>query len=1721
MGITSTSLIEILNYRAQHQPDKQAYIFLENGETESASLSYGELDRQAKVIAACLQSWQGERALLLYPSGLEFITAFFGCLYAGVVAVPVYPPRRNQKLSRLLSIVNDAQAKVALTTSLVDITQRWEEETELLSQLKWVATDTIEANPQEFLMKSVPLESLAFLQYTSGSTGTPKGVMVTHGNIIHNQQLIQQAFGHSEQSIGVTWLPLFHDMGLIGHALQPIYLGSLNILMPPVAFLQKPICWLQMISKYRATTSGGPNFAYDLCVKKVQPEQLANLDLSSWDLAFTGAETIRAETLEQFGQKFAQCGFDDSAFYPCYGMAETTLFTTGAEKNQKPVIQGVKARELEQNSVVESDISSAESRVFVGCGRPYMDTTVRIVNPESLTCCEKGQVGEIWVSGGSITSGYWNRPEATQETFQAYLKDTGEGPFLRTGDLGFFNNGELFITGRLKDVIIIRGRNYYPQDIELSMEKSHPALRANCGAAFSVEVEGKEQLVLVQEVERTYLRDLNVDEVVRVIRREVSEAHELQAYAVVLLKTGSIPKTSSGKIQRHACRNAFLAGNLSVVGSSILDQTKLNFTSRIEVENLFKTSVSLTDSKIPKVPMPSSIQSSKMILTEKISKQKADDVIDWLRNYASHRINSRLIDERRSIPPHIVLDFGNRGIMGMQVSENYGGLALNNRDGMRVMEQIAAIDLTLATFVGGNNALGIRPIERYAKPELKDELLPKLASGRQMAALALTEPNAGSNPRAISSQALPDGAGSWHLQGTKIWSGSAGWASAINIFVQLIDNNGQPQGITGFVARQGTPGLRLGNEALTMGMRGMVQNSIHLESVPVGIENVLGELGAGMEIAQDTFMYARLGLGAISVGGMKRIAQIMHRYATRRTIATGRLLDNPVTLTRFSNLAAAITVTETLVALIAEFLDKNFSVPEEVFIACKIAGSEFLWQAADTLVQLLGGRGYLENNIAPQILRDARLFRIFEGPTETLNMYLGSNIIHKPEKLIEFLTNTLKTPDVSSKLTDAVNEINTYCLTTTSSFLERLQAQRLAYSLIGEVSTQAILLAVIREALNRNPNQDSLHHAALWVQKQFEMALYQALNGMPTKSELFNINDLVSSYTDTIGDIEQTLPGEDNDLDPLLRQELVTDSLHSININTSNILNKERKKDTNEHPLTNYLPFTSSTSISCGIDKKIHEENFQILIKDIAYSGIIKQENANSYISSTESIGNWLKIWIANELGMEIWKVDVNQSFFTYGIDSVTAVSLTTALGSFLNCEFSHTIIWDYPDIQSLAKYLSNQSSLESIPERLPKHIPEIKQSTTETEIFPEYYNFNLHPNYLNFKRRIQELKLIGEANNAYFKINENVSTNITIIDGQEFINYSSYNYLGLSGDANINSIVKEAIDLYGTSVSASRLVSGEKPIHRQLEREIADLIGVFDSIVFVGGHSTNVTTIGHLFGDKDLILHDSLSHNSILEGCSLSGAKILPFPHKNWQALDKLLAIQRHNFQQVLIVIEGIYSVDGDIPDLPKFIELKKRHKVFLMVDEAHSIGVLGKQGRGISEYYGVNPNDVDIWMGTLSKSFASCGGYIAGSSALIEYLKYTAPGFVYSAGMSPANTAAALAAIQALKVQPERLVNLHSRAKLFLELAQKYQLNTGFSQNTPVIPIIIGDSLKCIKLSQSLFQRGINVQPMIYPSVPENMARLRFFITSNHTEEQIIFTVDAIVQEIENLQN
>ena len=1056
------NLIELLKFRGENQMDETAYVFLADGEIEETRLTYGQLWHDAQRIAAYLQAsgLAGERALLLYPPGLDYITAFFGCILASVTAVPAYPPRPNQNLRRLQTIVSDACARAILSTVFLSetIKERLAKD-DNLGKLLYITTDRVTSSGSHTWQEpDITTESLAFLQYTSGSTGQPKGVMVSHRNLLHNQRLIQQGFDHKAgQSSVVGWLPLFHDMGLIGNVLQPLYVGIPCILMPPVAFLQQPIRWLQAVSRYRATTSGGPNSAYDMCVRKITEEQKTKLDLSCWHRAFNGAEPVRGETLQRFAAAFADCGFRPEAFYPCYGMAETTLMVSGSRSVRPPLLRDADPAALEQHQLIAAKAGAKAVRTLVSCGQPLTGMSVVIVNPETLSRCRTQEVGEVWVRGDSVTQGYWNQPKATEATYGGYLKDTGEGPFLRTGDLGCYQGEELFITGRLKDLIVIRGRNHYPQDIELSVAQAHPALRPDGNAVFVVEEEQTEKLVVVQEVERTCRRQLQMDEVVAAIRRQVSQEHQLQVQAISLISPGSLPKTSSGKVQRHACRQAYLANAFKEIGSW-------------------------------KLPPPEPVASFPLASAE--SRKRADAAISWLRDYGSKRINSRLMDERRCIPPHVVLDLGNRGLLGMQIGENYGGLGLNNSDTLRVMQQLAAIDLTLASFLGVNNALGARPILNYGRQDLRDELLPLIASGRELAAYAMTEPGAGSHPQAITTTATPDGQGGWKLRGEKHWIGSGSWAGTINVFAQLLDENGHPQGITGFLVRQGAEGLVQGPELLTMGMRGMVQNRIYLNDVPVGTAELLGRQGGGMEVAQDAMMYGRLGLGAISVGGMKRCAQLMLRYASRRSVATGKLLDNPVTLIRLNQLNASITAVEVLVSRLARLLDLGVALPEEAYVACKTSGPEFLWQATDGLMQLLGGRGYIETNIAPQLLRDARLLRIFEGPTEALLLFLGSRVINQPQPLEQFLAEQLNAPSVVNELRAAVQQLLELASSAQAPFSDKTSVMRWVYSVTGEMATLALLQGAITGVSTRPANWE---RSLRWLKWRFHTRLQEAL----------------------------------------------------------------------------------------------------------------------------------------------------------------------------------------------------------------------------------------------------------------------------------------------------------------------------------------------------------------------------------------------------------------------------------------------------------------------------------------------------------------------------------------------------------------------------------------------------------------------------------------------------
>ncbi|HSE18645.1 MAG TPA: fatty acyl-AMP ligase [Pyrinomonadaceae bacterium] len=540
---TPETINDVLRRRAELTPQQRVFLFLEGGEREGASYTFAELDRKARAIGSRLAALgaRGKRVLLPHPPGLDFVASFFGCLYSGAVAVPacssLLSPRHHD---RLRFIVEDADAEfiLAASTHLQNLTdQEW------TSRLNFLVADEVaETEGADWLPAPVRPDDVAYIQYTSGSTSSPKGVVISHRNVLSNQKMIQSAFRTSEASVVVSWLPHFHDMGLVGVVQHAVYAGMSVVLMAPLDFIRRPAQWLRAISKYRASISGGPNFAYDLCVERIKDEAVSELDLSSWSLAFNGSEAVKPDTIKRFVEKFGKAGFRRECFYPCYGLAEATLFVSSRAPS-KPFL-------------------SRRQDEVISCGQGWDGERVLIVDPKTHRRCADGIEGEIWIAGPHVAKGYWRRPVETREIFEAQLSDTGEGPFLRTGDLGYLSGGEIHITGRLKELIILHGKNHYPQDIEATAAASHPLLRRDGGAAFSVEVAGREQLVLFQEVNRQTPLE-KAFEIKCAIRQALAENRSVKPYSVVLFKPNTIPKTSSGKIKRSACRADFLQNSFA------------------------------------------------------------------------------------------------------------------------------------------------------------------------------------------------------------------------------------------------------------------------------------------------------------------------------------------------------------------------------------------------------------------------------------------------------------------------------------------------------------------------------------------------------------------------------------------------------------------------------------------------------------------------------------------------------------------------------------------------------------------------------------------------------------------------------------------------------------------------------------------------------------------------------------------------------------------------------------------------------------------------------------------------------------------------------------------------------------------------------------------------------------------------------------------------------
>ncbi|MEP7329416.1 MAG: aminotransferase class I/II-fold pyridoxal phosphate-dependent enzyme, partial [Betaproteobacteria bacterium] len=937
LGVVSTTgrvdtragnVVRCLRGHAAKRPGETAFALLIDKHSPQAQITFAQLDCRARAIAARLQSMRlvGERVVLAYPPGLDFIAAFFGALYAGCVAVPTYQPR-HRTLDRFVALTRDAGASLLLGTT-VAISQ-FKAIAEHAATIPWLATDTLANALADNWAEHDPVpNSLAMIQYTSGSTSLPKGVMLSHANLVDNTRAIGRAFEIRSSSRSVFWLPAYHDMGLIGGILAPVVFGMPVTVMAPALFLQSPFLWLDAISQTRATISGGPNFAYDLCVRKITADQRATLDLSSWSLAFIGAEAVQPATLARFAEAFAPCGFNADAFLSCYGLAEATLMVTGSKPGAGAAVHAFDDDALARNHILPLPDDNPHARLLVGCGAPVGGLRVAIVDVDTRALAAPDRVGEVWVAGDSVGQGYWRDAQKTAATFQARQSDTGNGPFLRTGDLGFIHDKQLYISGRADDLIIVRGLNHHPQDIEATARESHPLLESGRGAAFAVEQDGTQHLVLVHEVERD--GDNNLAPVLDAVRAAVLEEHGLALHAVALIRCGTIAKTSSGKVQRHANRVAFLAGELK----------------------------------------------------------------------------------------------------------------------------------PLAQFRGQSRSMPLAP------------------------------------------PATP--------------ASSAAFA-----------------------------------------------------------------------------------------------AVCQHALA-------------------------------------------------------------------------------------------------FSGET---------------------------------------------------------------------------------------------------------------LAGVTPETSISSLG-----------------------LDSLRRVELVA----------------------------------------------ALEESFGRHLPEAVYS------------------------------------------------QATTLGQLAAAVQKYLI---------DHPRIDNLA--------------------PEVPAENQDVALFPEYLELKRH----------QRMLLAVAQTIPYFRVDQgNVSPRsgsggFASIDGRELTNFCAYDYVGMAHDPTVTAATKVAIDRYGTGAGASRLVSGEKQIHGELENELAAFLGTPASIVFVSGHATNVTTIGHLMSPGDLIVHDILAHNSILQGAKLSGATSRGFAHNDWRALDTLLSSIRHNFRRVLIAIEAVYSMDGDYPDLARFVDIKNKHRAMLYVDEAHSLGTMGRSGRGIGEHANIDRADVELWMGTLSK--------------------------------------------------------------------------------------------------------------------------------------------------------
>lgn len=985
-------LIDFLIRGSIKYPDKIVFSDVDIN-LQDHPLTYAEFLFQVQEHALAFKNediHKGDRCLLIFDQSIEFIIAFLACQWIGAIPVPLNIPGRLKPLNKWENIARECQPKTIITSEksasrLVQSLSR----SEPLSSISLIKVKIIISKTAETGFTDQPdIHPTAFLQYTSGSTGKPKGVVVTQDSLIKNSKASKKNMNVTANSVFVSWLPFYHDMGLILFIVQTIYNGNSLYLMKPEDFMSKPLNWVNALSKWKGTHTGGPNFAYQLVADKLADlhNELKNtndqteISLKNLKVCVSGAEPIRFQTICDFQNAISLFGANNHVISPGYGLAEATLTVALNKEGEKVKWLKVEKEALQKNTVIlqESgfmetgqDFQEDEGSVYlVGNGQVIDNHAVDIIAvadletalPDSISNLIQAPytIGELWFSGSSVTNGYYENKKATSENY--FHSRSNNSIYLRTGDLAFKDeDGQIYIVGRIKDLIIIRGLNYYPQDLERTSCYSHPDLRIDGAAAFSLNKRGNERCFIVQELTRSAVLSPKFDEYTKAIRTAVLKEHGVAIEGILFVPPMRVPRTTSGKIQRQLAKRT----------------TELN-----EWENILGTG------------------SSHPTLQEQELKQ----ITRQLQHFLQTRVDSYTIDERRSIPPYIMTEFARMGLMGLMISPLSGGLGCNLSQARTLIETISSADLTLGLFVSLHNLLGLHPIAAFAKEEIKEKVVRELAAGRGTASFALSEPAAGSNPNAGRTFAQRQHNGNWILNGEKCWVGSSSWASYLTVIAHTQDEKGKYLGQSAFLVPQGTPGLSHIEECMTMGMRGSVQGHFVMNDVHIPESHLLGEIGKGTEVLHEVVSMGRIGINSMCIGILKTVLSRSKGWAENRKVNSGYLIDQPVVLKQLNQLLLVLEIIETYQSKLVKWKDDGQLIPDILVSAGKIFSTEETWKGVDFLLQLTAARGYSEHNGIAQLFRDTRVLRIFEGPSESLIADLGGRSEETISGTLNFLS---------------------------------------------------------------------------------------------------------------------------------------------------------------------------------------------------------------------------------------------------------------------------------------------------------------------------------------------------------------------------------------------------------------------------------------------------------------------------------------------------------------------------------------------------------------------------------------------------------------------------------------------------------------------------------------------------------------------------------------------